>query len=220
MPNTSPNTKDNSFRAARIAMLRTLIDKVLAERATCRLIDIGGTYNFWHVWRDEIDWRRTEVVCVNLDTEWAAEGKDETRVRMLQGTACDLAGHGDGAYDIAFSNSVLQSVGLWRDMVAMSNEVRRVAPRYFVQAPAYWFPIEPSARVPFIHWIPEPIGYRILMARQCGFYPKARTVSEAVGNLQSSRLLDHRQMQALFHDGRVVRERFYGFTKSYIAIKD
>lgn len=215
----APDSTGNRFRAARIALLRSLIDAALSEKSTCRVLDIGGTYDFWHVWREEIDWSRTEVVCVNRNPAHAASSQAQSRVTMVQGSACHLEGIGDMSFDVAFSNSVIEHVGLWGDMQAMAREVRRVAPRYLVQTPNYWFPIEPHARTPFLHWLPEPWACRIVMARKCGFWPKAATMSEAVATVQSARLIDHAQMCALFEDADVRRERFLGFTKSLIAVK-
>lgn len=220
MIDVRPNSKGNAFRAARVARLRGLIDKTLESKPQCRVLDIGGTYNFWHVWRDEIDWSRTEVVCVNLDPAHAEEGKDGTRISMMQGNACNLTGIGDNAFDVVFSNSVIEHVGQWRNMVDMANEVKRVAPRYLVQTPYFWFPVEPHARTPFLHWLPQSWAYRIVMARKCGFWSKAKTVSRAVTAVQSAQMIDFRQMRALFEDAEIARERFFGLTKSLIAVRD
>lgn len=215
-----PDSQNNRFRAARVAMLNLLIARVIAEKGRCSILDIGGTHNFWHTWRDQIDWARTDVSCVNLDPAHFDAGKDETRLTMIQGNACDLSGIGDGQFDVAFSNSVIEHVGRWRDMQAMADEVKRVAPRYLVQTPNYWFPVEPHARTPFLHWLPEPWAYRIVMARKCGFWSKAATVGNAVQTVQSAHMIDFRQMRELFGDARIERERFWGLTKSLIAIKD
>jgi len=219
MINVKPDSPDNKFRLARINMLKVLISSTLDKSENCSILDIGGTYNFWHVWRDKIDWETTHITCVNHDPHHADEGKDQTNITMMQGDARGLNSLTDNQFDIVFSNSVIEHVGSWRDMVKMANEVKRLAPRYLVQTPSFWFPIEPHARTPFLHWLPEPIAYRIVMARKCGFWPKHDTVSGAVNAVQSAKLIDMRQMQTLFDDAEVVREKFFGVTKSLIALK-
>jgi len=144
----------------------------------------------------------------------------ESLATMIQGDACNLDKIADNHYDIAFSNSVIEHVGMWSDMKAMAREVRRVSRRYLVQTPYYWFPIEPHARAPFLHWLPEPLAYRIVMNFKCGFWTKAQTVDDAVSTVQSARLLDRRQFQALFPDAEMRLERFIGLTKSLIAVRD
>jgi hypothetical protein len=144
----------------------------------------------------------------------------ESHATMIQGNACSLDQISNNHYDIAFSNSVIEHVGMWSDMKAMAMEVRRVARRYLVQTPYYWFPIEPHARTPFLHWLPEPVAYRIVMNFKCGFWTKAQTVDDAVSTVQSARLLDRRQFQALFPDAELRLERFIGITKSLIAVRD
>lgn len=220
MLDVRPDSTSNKFRAARVARLKTLIDKALQEKSHCRVLDIGGTYNFWHIWRDQIDWTRTEVVCVNLDPEHFETGKDETRISMIKGNACDLHNIKDGEFDVAFSNSVIEHVGRWSDMKNMARETRRVAKRYLLQTPYFWFPIEPHARTPFLHWLPESWAYRIVMARKCGYWTKAKTVSDAVEAVQSAVMLDGRQVAELFPDARIERERFLGITKALMAIRE
>jgi 2-polyprenyl-3-methyl-5-hydroxy-6-metoxy-1,4-benzoquinol methylase len=220
MLDVRPDSKGNHFRAARVAMLRLLIDRTLLEKPKCKILDVGGTYNFWHTWRSEIDWTRTSVTCVNLDPSHASGGKEEELVKMIQGNACDLSKIADREYDILFSNSVIEHVGQWRNMVAMANEVKRVSKRYLVQTPYFWFPIEPHARTPFLHWIPQSWAYRIVMARKCGFWSKAGTVSQAVQTVQSAQMIDYSQFKELFGDAKIIRERLFGLTKSLIAIKE
>jgi ubiquinone/menaquinone biosynthesis C-methylase UbiE len=220
MIDIQPNSRGNKFRAARVQLLKSLIDLTLNEKGTCAILDVGGTYNFWHVWRSEFDWERTQVTCINLDPGHLEEGKEVSRVRMLCGNACDLAGIRDKEFDIAFSNSVIEHVGMWRNMQQMAAEVKRVASRYMVQTPNFWFPVEPHARTPFLHWLPEPVSYRIVMKRKCGFWRKHETVTGAVETVQSAKLIDARQMKELFGDAQIVKEKFFGLTKSLIAIRE
>ena len=214
----SPNSQGNVFRRRRIGLLNNLIAKTLETKPQCKILDVGGTYTFWSTWADLIDWDRVSVTCVNLESQTQQSGS--LPITILQGNACDLNQIDDKSFDIAFSNSVIEHVGLWPDMEAMAAEIRRVATRFFVQTPNFWFPIEPHARTPFLHWLPEPIAYRIVMSFRCGFWPKADTVSQAVRTVQSARLLDRRQMLSLFPGAELRAERFVGLTKSLIVIGD
>ena len=126
---------------------------------------------------------------------------------------------GDDSFDIVHSNSVIEHVGGWRDMMAMAEEVRRLAPAYFVQTPYFWFPIEPHARTPFLQLLPESMRYRLFLLRRNGYYPKARDVSHAMLLMQDARLLDRTQMRALFPDAHLQIERAFGLIKSMIAIR-
>jgi hypothetical protein len=214
-----PNSKGNKFRARRIGYLKTFIDKVVAEKGTCKILDVGGTADFWNTWADEIDWKTCSITCVNLPPVHEKKVAGPANITIVAGDACNLTGIKDNEYDIVFSNSVIEHVGTWQAMMDMANEVRRVAPRYIVQTPYYWFPIEAHARVPFIHWLPQPIGYRMVMMRKNGFWEKGRDVSHAVSILQSALLVDVAQMKALFPDAEIMKERFFGFTKSLVAIR-
>jgi hypothetical protein len=114
---------------------------------------------------------------------------------------------------------VIEHVGLWHDMERMASEVRRVAPRYLVQTPYFWFPVEPHARTPLIHWLPESWKYRIVMRRKCGFWERQDSVAGAVRTVQSAIMLDILQMRALFPDAELHKERFCGLIKSLVAVK-
>jgi hypothetical protein len=215
----NPESSSNTFRRRRIWLLNHLVERVAAQGRKCTVIDIGGTYGFWQAWRDEVDWTKVAVVSVNLDRNHIETGDHSMDVRVVHGDARKLDFVADNEFDIAFSNSVIEHVGMWSDMLAVANEIRRVAPRYLVQTPYFWFPIEPHARVPLIHWLPESLAYRILLGRSCGFWPRQTTVSGAVSKLQSARLIDLRQMEALFPDATIVKERFAGLIKSLMAVK-
>ncbi len=218
MLDLAPDSNANPFRRRRVAALNAVIATVLARQPTCRVIDIGGTRDFWFTWRDAIPSDRVSIECVNPDeTHASSSGYD--RIRFTKGDGRDLHWAADLAFDIAFSNSVIEHVGTWADMQRMAGEIRRVAPRYLVQTPNFWFPIEPHLRAPLIHWLPEQIAYRLVMRRKLGFFERQATVSGAMQVVQDSRLLDIGQMRALFPDGDIRKERFLGLVKSIMAVR-
>lgn len=205
----------NAFRRRRFAGFLALVDDVLRERGRCRVLDLGGGVSYWlgleDAWRD----RPLHVTLVNLEQEAVPDARFESRA----GDACHLPDQPDGAFDIVHSNSVIEHVGTWSDKARMAAEVRRLAPRYFVQTPNYWFPIEPHFRTAAIHWLPRPWRREMVLRKARGFYPRATSLMEADTILRDAALLDAHEMSALFPDARIARERFCGLTKSLIAIR-
>lgn len=219
MLDVSPVSTQNSFRKKRVQSLARIIDDYIAAKGHCRIIDLGGTRGFWDVWKSELDFAHLSVDCVNLFPDSDPNTTDMPNVRMTQGNACDLAGVADGAYDLAFSNSVIEHVGSWSNKKAFAREAGRVARSYAIQTPSFSFPIEPHARSLFLHWLPDPLRYRIHLARTTGFYPKAANLDEAMASLEDARMLDLRQMRYLFPDAVMEKEKFFGLTKSFTAVR-
>lgn len=218
MLDIGPSSTGNRFRARRIAALNELIASVLAEKDTCSLVDVGGTTSFWHTWQNELPLDRLRIDCFNINPSHN-QAAGVPNVSIHQGDATDLSSIAVGQYDIAFSNSVIEHVGLWRSQVRMADEVRRVAKHYLIQTPYFWFPVEPHCRTLFLHWVPESVAYRMIMRKRRGYWKKAETVSDAVKAVQSARMLDERQFRSLFPDAQITREKFAGLTKSLIAIR-
>lgn len=205
----------NAFRQRRFAGFLRVVDDVLREHGRCRVLDLGGGVSYWLGLEDAWRGRPIHVTLVNLVQEAVPDGRFESRA----GDARSLPDQPDNAFDIVHSNSVIEHVGSWADKARMAAEVRRLAPRYFVQTPNYWFPIEPHLRTPFIHWLPRPWQRDLVLRKARGFYPRATSLGEADGILRDASLLDGPEMASLFPDARVERERFCGLTKSLIAIR-
>lgn len=215
---TKPDSSKNIFRAKRIGKLRIIIDDYIKAKGCCTVIDIGGTSGFWYAWKDKFDFTRTHITCVNISTSHSAVNFDGVTVR--HGDATNLSFLKDKSFDVAFSNSVIEHVGLWIQQEKFAAEAKRIARSYLIQTPNFFFPIEPHARTPILHWLPDPIAYRVVMARKCGFYQKASTISQAMRTIQDARMLGPAQFRALFSDANVhYHERFLGLTKSLIAIR-
>jgi len=75
---------------------------------------------------------------------------------FVQADATERLPFDDGAFDLAYSSSVVEHVAPAR-RVAFAAEIRRVARGWFVQTPAWSFPIEPHALLPIAHWLPAAL---------------------------------------------------------------
>jgi hypothetical protein len=74
----------------------------------------------------------------------------------------------DDAFDVAFSNAVVEHVGGRDDQRRFVAELCRVAPRVFLSTPNRWFPVETHTLVPFVHWLPRAAADRALRALRRG----------------------------------------------------
>jgi len=203
------------FRARRLAMFLELVDEIVARTGRCRVLDMGGNVEYWHdleaLWHD----RPLTFTLVNLE----APSAQDNRFTCVEADCRDLSRFPDMSFDVVHSNSVIEHVGRWKDMHAMAREVGRLAPRYFVQTPNFWFPLEPHFRFPLFHWLPEPLRIALVMRRSCGAFPKALTIDDAQRFIEDSILLDAKRFMSLFPGARLERERVMGLTKSLIAVR-
>ncbi len=211
-----PNALSRRFRENRFARIKATIERIIAERGRCRIADIGGTQYYWDIVAEFVATRPVDITLINPKEAAPSAGK----FRHLAGDATELGELAEMSFDFVHSNSVIEHVGDWTKMTAMAANVRRLAPRYYVQTPNFWFPYEPHFRCLFIHWLPEQMRYRLVKRYALGFADAKETVGAAMERVQSARLIDVGQMRALFPDAAIARERVIGMTKSIIAFRD
>jgi len=70
----------------------------------------------------------------------------------------------DDAFDVAFSNAVVEHVGARDQQRRFIAELCRVAPRVFLSTPNRWFPLETHTLVPLVHWLPRGQADRAMHA--------------------------------------------------------
>jgi SAM-dependent methyltransferase len=85
------------------------------------------------------------------------------RIPYVQGDACDLP-FADGAFDIVFSNAVIEHVGGRELQRRFVSEALRVGRRVFLTTPNRRFPIEVHTRLPLVHWLPDAVSHRVYRA--------------------------------------------------------
>jgi SAM-dependent methyltransferase len=179
-----------------------------------RILDIGGTPECWELLPEQ-----PQLTLLNTP-----RARDD-----LRGAATWVAGDGrclpfrDGAFDVVFSNSVIEHVGDAASQQRFAREVVRVGRSFWVQTPNRWFPVEQHLLTPFIHWFPKswqrPIvpGFNVWSVLMRPSPDRRKFYIEHY--LVDVRLLSFGEMRGLFPGARVIRERFWGITKSLVAMK-
>ena len=179
-----------------------------------RVLDIGGTPDNWEL----ID-TVPRLVLLNMPRAQAD----------LAGTTQWVAGDGralpfrDAAFDVVFSNSVIEHVGEPASQERFAREVARVGRAYWVQTPNRWFPVEQHLLTPLVHWLPK--SWQAAIVRR-GTVWSALTRPTADRRdfyiehfLRDIHLLGMGELKRLFPSARLIRERFLGVTKSLIACR-
>jgi SAM-dependent methyltransferase len=181
-----------------------------------RILDVGGTPGLWDLLSV-----RPSVTLLNGPGEEACP-RSPARFPLVLADGLHLPFR-DGAFDIVFSNSVIEHVGSSARQQAFAQEVRRVARGYWVQTPNRFFPIETHLWMPIVHLLPKS---------WCAFLIRRFTIWELVFRprpdqkehwlnhfLQDIRLLSGKELKAHFPDAAIRRERWLFFTKSLIAVR-
>jgi SAM-dependent methyltransferase len=75
---------------------------------------------------------------------------------FLRADAAEGLPFADGSFDLVYCSSVIEHVPRAR-RAAFAAELRRVGRGWFVQTPAWSFPLEPHALLPLAHWLPARI---------------------------------------------------------------
>jgi hypothetical protein len=182
---------------------------LFSPSADTRVLDIGGTPQTWST---ELEaGTQFPVTLLNIRSNFKL---DSTRFIAIEGDATNLP-FADNAFDIAFSNSVIEHVGAWEKQQAFAREARRVARKLWIQTPARSFPIEAHLLAPYIQYLPRNVQHRLVRWTPRGLL-QPDVVHEIVDEV---RLLTYREFQQLFPDCRILKERVFGLTKSYIATR-
>ncbi len=179
--------------------------------AETTVLDVGGTPYNW----ERIDARFSITL---LNTEPLEADRHGARYTLVRGSGTQL-GFPDRSFDIAFSNSVIEHVGSLDAQRAFANQLRRVGRQLWVQTPARSFFFEPHLLAPFIHFL--PLSWQRRLVRNFTLWgwitrPSRASVDRMLGGL---RLLDYATFREFFPDCEIRRERFFGLTKAFVAVR-
>jgi SAM-dependent methyltransferase len=110
----------------------------------------------------------------------------------------------DNEFDLAYSNSVIEHIPV-EHRAPFARELRRVARGWYVQTPAFEFPIEPHALLPLAHWLPPTLRRRYWRLGATELDP------------DEIHLMRRGEIEELF--GPAFPEPFGPFTKSWICLR-
>jgi SAM-dependent methyltransferase len=122
---------------------------------------------------------------------------------FVQADASEGLPFADGEFELVYCSSVIEHVPPNR-REAFAKEIRRVGRGWFVQTPAWSFPIEPHALLPAAHWLPIALRKRYWRLG-------------AAGDWEEISLLRKTEVERLF--GPALAERVGPLFKSWVCVQ-
>jgi SAM-dependent methyltransferase len=146
-------------------MFRAFMDEMRPGPET-RVLDVGVTSDQDHAesnYFERLFPYPQNLTCVGTEDgahlERRYPGVKYTRVRPHEPLP-----FADRAFDIVFSNAVIEHVGSRADQAAFARELCRVGRAFFITTPDRRFPIEHHTGLPLLHYLPPPT-YRAVLRR-------------------------------------------------------
>ena len=184
---------------------------VLAFRLTerTRVLDIGGSAYYWDYFEVV-----PQVTVVNL----AKPTVPDQRFDWVVADATKLP-FADEAFDVCFSNSVVEHIPGAASRTSYAGEVDRCGKSYYVQTPYRWFPIEPHLMTPLVHYLPRKWQRPLLMNFTVWGILHRPTPEGCDEFLRDIQLLTVQDLRGLFPNAEIWKERALGLLKSISAAR-
>ena len=153
------------------------------------------------------------LTAVNLTLEHVRRIRSQAaKVRVLAADACRLP-FPDDAFDLVYSNAVIEHVGDWAAQQAMAREIMRVGRSWFITTPNRWFPFEFHTRLPLVSWLPA--DWMATAARIYSYnHVRGRYQSGIVDQI---RLITARELGRLFPGSRILPVRVTIWPETLVA---
>jgi hypothetical protein len=189
----------------------TRLSEELPDLPKMRVLDLGGTTDFW----TRAPRQPKAVTVINLN----APASGVPWIRSVEGDACDAPELvGDEKFDLVFSNSLIEHLGGHGKRANFAAVVRSMAPRYAVQTPYRYFPVEPHWVFPAMQFLPVNARSWIAPRWPLGFTHNW-TADQAREEVMFTELVSLTEMRFYFPDARIALERFAGLPKSMTAFR-
>ncbi len=198
------------FRRRRMEMFV----KTLNVKPGARVLDLGGAPAIWESVAVPL-----EITLLNLPGAVSSgeleilqsPGLKHHVFHVMEGDACNVEQFGNRAFDLVFSNSVIEHVGPPEKQAEFAREVARLGKSYWVQTPSKWFPIEAHSGMPFYWFYPEWLRSALMRSW------RRKLPGWWADYISTTRVLSRRRMSELFPNGRTRVDYFLGLPKSYVS---
>lgn len=182
------------------------------DLASMRVLDLGGTTQSWEL----APVKPAHVTLLNMGL---SEVETPDWMRQLAGDACDVPDPiRSEDWDLVFSNSVIEHVGGYAKRAEFAEQVRSLAPAYWVQTPNRYFPVEPHWLFPGFQFL--PVAARRTVAQRWPLYRwRSDDRERALREVLEIELVSKTEMAHLFPDAELLPEKVVGLTKSWIAVR-
>lgn len=206
-----PRSIGAKFRAQRLRKFEKLFFRNFNPEKTIRILDIGGADYFWKG-SQVPNVPGVSITLLNLQLEKTTH----PHIKALVGDATAMPEFEDKKFDLVFSNSVIEHLYTYENQAKMAAEIQRVGKRYFVQTPNRYFPVEAHYALPFAQYMPKRLLFFLLtktrLSRMAKWKPQdARQYQDEI------RLLNEKEMKALFPGSKMLKEKTMGMIKSLTA---
>jgi hypothetical protein len=169
------------------------------------VLDLGGQPMIWDSVPMQLD-----IVILNKSGVAVRDYPSHHRIRYEDGDACAVTGFQDRSFDLVFSNSVIEHVGLPNKQMEFAREVLRLGKSYWVQTPSKWFPIEAHCGMPFWWLYPKWL-------RQYFLERWRRKLPDWTQMVEETTVLTNANLKRLFPEATILIEKSFGLPKSYIV---
>ena len=186
-----------------------LFESVFSPRPEERVLDIGAS--------GEVFLRYTFEDVYPYPSRIVAGGYDPGEVRSARQAypkptyvvfdGCSLP-FPDKAFDIVFSNAVIEHILGPGRQERFAQEIMRVGKSWFVTTPNYWYPFESHYHLPFIQFLPENMQ-RLYNSLFGSHIPKGQT--------QELALLSAGGLRKLFPTSRIEKVRVTFWPETLVA---
>jgi len=183
---------------------------VFPELPDMHVLDIGGDARAWRT----SGVRPAHVTLLNL----ADQEIEEPWMTAIVRDACESL-EGLPKADLVYSNSVIEHVGgHWR-RERFAEGIRDMGPRYWVQTPYRYFPIEPHFLFPGLQYLPKAAQAAAITRWPIGNYRRVQARKQALKSAMDIELLSISELGVYFSDASIRKEKVLGLTKSIIAVR-
>ena len=194
------------FSARRRAKRMAAFEQELRLAPGTRILDLGGEALIWSGVKTPL-----HITLLNLPGNNAPLPQESIHtLESVEGDGCHVDAFASRSFDILFSNSTIEHVGPEARQEAFAREARRLGRAYWVQTPSIWFPIEAHTGMPF--WFLWPKRIRDHFIRSW-----TKNIPTFGSYIAETRVLSKRRMKELFPEATIGVERYFCFTKSYVA---